>query len=272
MLLNLAPDHLDRHGTFEAYRAAKLRAFATRATTTSPSRRSALGVEDLGGCARRVCFGAGAGAELAERAGELWWDDEPLLGVGELRLRGAHNRQNAMAAAAVCLARGVDPRRRARRPARRSPASRTASRRSPSVDGVLYVNDSKATNVASTLVALAVVRRRAVHLIAGGRGKGRTSRRCATPVAERCARRLPDRRGGATRSRAALGGAGRRDCGDLEHARRRRRARRRAPGDVVLLSPACASYDQYRRLRGARRALQGSPRGCRRPGKASERR
>jgi UDP-N-acetylmuramoylalanine--D-glutamate ligase len=55
-----------------------------------------------------VCFGSGAEAEASERSGQLWWADEPLLPVGELRLRGAHNRANAMAAAAVCLARGVD--------------------------------------------------------------------------------------------------------------------------------------------------------------------
>ena len=59
--------------------------------------------EDLGGCARRVPFGPGG--ELDDRAGHLWWDDEPLVAHDDIRLRGAHNRANAAAAAAICLAR-----------------------------------------------------------------------------------------------------------------------------------------------------------------------
>ncbi len=65
-------------------------------------------MEDLGGCARRVLFGPGPGPELSDRAGYLWWDEQPLIRVEEIALPGAHNRQNAMATAAVCLARGVD--------------------------------------------------------------------------------------------------------------------------------------------------------------------
>ena len=55
-----------------------------------------------------MCFGEGAGAALSLSAGELWWEERALLRVDELRLPGAHNVQNAMAAAAVCLARGID--------------------------------------------------------------------------------------------------------------------------------------------------------------------
>src|SRR5215218_557215 len=107
VLLNLAEDHLDRHGTFEAYVAAKLEVFARQPNEAVAVAPLGLGIEDLGGCARRVCFGSGPGAELAERAGRLWWDEQPLLATDEIRLRGAHNLQNAMAAAAICLARGV---------------------------------------------------------------------------------------------------------------------------------------------------------------------
>ena len=59
VLLNLQPDHLDRHGTFEDYRAAKLRVFANQGNDDVAVAPVGLGVEDLGGCARRVCFGAG---------------------------------------------------------------------------------------------------------------------------------------------------------------------------------------------------------------------
>ncbi len=78
VLLNLAPDHLDRHGTFEAYVAAKLRIFAGQGNDDVAVAPVDLeGVEDLGGCARRVCFGAAPAAELSERAGYLWWDEQP---------------------------------------------------------------------------------------------------------------------------------------------------------------------------------------------------
>ena len=93
VLLNLAPDHLDRHGTFEAYRAAKLRVFAHQGNDDVAVAPLGLGVEDLGGCARRVCFGDGPQAELSDRAGQLWWDDEPLIAVEEIACAGAQPPQ-----------------------------------------------------------------------------------------------------------------------------------------------------------------------------------
>src|SRR6202042_2615612 len=60
------------------------------------------------GAARRVEFGWGPSAAMFERDGELWWPSRPLIALGELRLRGRHNVENAMAAAAVCLARGLE--------------------------------------------------------------------------------------------------------------------------------------------------------------------
>jgi UDP-N-acetylmuramoylalanine--D-glutamate ligase len=245
VLLNLEEDHLDRHGTFDAYVAAKLQVFARQGNDDVAVAPCDLEVDDLGGCARRVCFGAGAEAELADRAGQLWWAEEPLLRTDEIALRGAHNRLNAMAAAAVTLARGVDP-----------GAVREALRTFPGVphrleevaerDGVLYVNDSKATNVASALVALASFPDRPVHLILGGRGKGGGYAALRGPVAERAAAVYAI--GEAEEEiAAALAGAGPpvHRCGDLERAVATARAAAR-PGDVVLLSPACASYDQFR--------------------------
>src|SRR5207302_3882185 len=146
---------------------------------------SDLPVDDLGGCARRVCFGTGPEAELADRAGQLWWAAEPLLRVQEIRLRGPHNRLNAMAAAAVTLARGIDP--DAVREALRTFAG--VPHRLEEVaelDGVLYINDSKATNVDATLMALASFDR-PIHLILGGRGKGGGYGALRDPVAGRCA-------------------------------------------------------------------------------------
>jgi len=172
-LINLSSDHLDRHGTLAAYTAAKLEAFA-RQTDGDLAVLPVAFAQDggaspaPGGSAPRVTFGPGGDVELA--GGVISWRGEPLLGAAEVGLRGAHNLENAMAVAAVCLARGVD--REAVRAGLRS--FRGVPHRLEEVarsGGVLYVNDSKATNVASAVVALAAFKTR-VHLIAGGQGKG----------------------------------------------------------------------------------------------------
>ena len=236
VLLNLAPDHLDRHGTFEAYRSAKLEIFARQGNDDVAVAPVGLGVEDLGGCARRVCFGPGG--ELDDRAGQLWWDDQPLIRHDELRLRGAHNRANAAAAAAIALARGIE-----------ADAVRAALRtfsgvehrleEVATVDGVLYVNDSKATNVDSTLVALASFDQ-PVHLILGGGGKGQDFTPLREP-ASRCAGVYLIGTDGPLIGEQIGAGI---ECGDLATAVQRARAAAR-PGEVVLLSPACESYDQF---------------------------
>jgi UDP-N-acetylmuramoylalanine--D-glutamate ligase len=149
-----------------------------------------------------------------------------------------------MAAAAVTLARGVpiDAVRSAL-----SDFKGVAHRleQVATVDGVLYVNDSKATNVASTIVALRAFAG-GVHLIAGGRGKAQDFRPLAPLVAERCkAVYLVGE--AAAELAGALGQAGvpLHDVGDLDHAVAAGAAAAR-PGEVVLLSPACASFDQFR--------------------------
>jgi UDP-N-acetylmuramoylalanine--D-glutamate ligase len=178
---------------------------------------------------------------MVERAGELWWDDEPLIAVAELRLRGPHNRQNAMAAAAVCLARGVDI-DAVRDGLRTFGGVEHRLEEVATVDGVLYVNDSKATNVDSTLVALESFAGTPVHLILGGRGKGQDFTPLRDPVAAGCA--SVELIGEAAPALRDVLGDAARDSGDLEHALAAARAAAR-PGDVVLLSPACASFDQF---------------------------
>jgi UDP-N-acetylmuramoylalanine--D-glutamate ligase len=252
VLLNLQPDHLDRHGTFAAYRAAKLKVFANQGNDDVAVAPVGLGVEDLGGCARRVCFGTGPEAEMAERAGQLWWADEPLLRTDEIRLRGAHNRTNAMAAAAVCLARGVEP-DAVRDGLRTFAGVEHRLEEVATVDGVLYVNDSKATNVDSTLVALQSFAGAPVHLILGGRGKGQDFTPLRAPVEAGCAGVYLI--GEAAPALRDVLGDGARDCGDLERALDGARAAAR-PGDVVLLSPACASFDQFADFEARGRAFK----------------
>jgi UDP-N-acetylmuramoylalanine--D-glutamate ligase len=244
VLLNLAPDHLDRHATYEAYVAAKLRIFAGQGNDDVAVAPVDLDVIDLGGCARRVLFGHGGGAELAERAGYLWWGEEPLIATPELALPGEHNVENAMAVAAVCLARGM-PADAVAEGLRTFKGVAHRLELVVSHDGVRYVNDSKATNVASTIVALRAYPG-GVHLIAGGLGKRQDFSPLAPFVAERC--RAVYLIGEAAEELAAAlepGGVPLVRAGDLEHAvdAAGRAAR---DGEIVLLSPACASFDQYR--------------------------
>jgi UDP-N-acetylmuramoylalanine--D-glutamate ligase len=242
VLLNLAEDHLDRHGTFEAYRAAKLEIFAHQPPGTLAVVPTALPLDDAGGEATRVSFGEAG--DLAHRDGTLFWHQEPLMAAADIRLRGAHNRENAMAAAAVCLARGV--------PADAVREGLTTFAGVPHrleeiavVDGVTYVNDSKATNVASAEVGIRSFER-GVHLIAGGRGKGSDYAPLAQPVRERCEGvYLIGETAAALRDALEPTGVALHDDQDLERAVTDAHGNAR-PGDVVLLSPGCASYDQYR--------------------------
>jgi UDP-N-acetylmuramoylalanine--D-glutamate ligase len=253
VLLNLSEDHLDRHGSFEAYRDAKLQVFARQGEDAVAVVPQDLDVPGLpvpareagwvGGRARRVRFGSHSGADLLDRDGRLWWDSEPLMAVEEIRLRGAHNRSNAMAAAAVCLARGVDT---AAVRAGLASFGGVAHRLEEvaTLDGVLYVNDSKATNVASAVVGIESFPG-GVHAILGGRGKGGGYGPLAEPVAQRCrAVYLIGETAAEIRAALALTEVPLHDCGDLEHAVAAARAAARS-GDVVLLSPACTSFDQY---------------------------
>jgi UDP-N-acetylmuramoylalanine--D-glutamate ligase len=238
VLLNVSPDHLDRHGSFEAYREAKLRVFAHQdpddVAVTPPT-------VDLPGAARVVTFG-GRDTDLALRDGLLVWRGEALMPAAEVRLRGAHNLENAMAAAALALARGLGP-----EPVREGLATfpgvahrlEEVARR----DGVLFVNDSKATNPASARVGIEAFAE-GVHAILGGSLKGGGFAELREPLATRCRAayligEAADRLASDLEDSAPLV-----RCGDLERAVSAAAAAAR-PGEVVLLSPACASFDQY---------------------------
>jgi UDP-N-acetylmuramoylalanine--D-glutamate ligase len=241
VLLNLSDDHLDRHGTMEAYRTAKLEIFARQ-----EAGQIAVGPEGLeipGGAAGRVRFGEGPDADVGDRRGSLWWGETELIGVDEIRLRGPHNRRNAMAAAAVTLARGV-PIDAVRAGLRGFGGVPHRLEEIATIDGVLYVNDSKATNVAGTLVALASFAAGTIHLILGGQGKDQRFDDLRASVAERCAGAYLIGED-APAIAAALGDRPpTRYSETLDRAVREARQAAR-PGHVVLLSPACASFDQF---------------------------
>jgi UDP-N-acetylmuramoylalanine--D-glutamate ligase len=267
VLLNLTEDHLDRHGTMRAYGAAKLQIFARQDAediavapadllermARARARAGEAPADDerwAAGRGRLIGFGADSEGGCSLRGGELWWGELPLLAVSELRVRGRHNVDNAMAAAAVCLARGIDP--EAVRAGLRSFAG--VAHRLEEVgrrDGVMYVNDSKATNIASTLVALDAFwddqkpRRKTIHLILGGQGKQQDFTVLRDAVERQC-RAVYLIGQDAPLIAAALAGTAAPvlECVELEQAVRAA-ADGASPGDVVLLSPACASFDQF---------------------------
>ena len=239
VLLNVTEDHLDRHGTFEAYREAKLRVFENQrdddlAVTPHDMRPP--------GSARWISFGPGD-ADLALVDGELRWRGEPLMSASEVRLRGAHNLETAMAAAAAALASGLDP-EPVREGLRSFPGVPHRLEEVASVDGVLYVNDSKATNVSAAVRGIEAFDG-GVHAVLGGSLKGGGFAGLRAAVGARC--RACYLIGQAEERLAADldGTVPLRRCGDLEAAVAAASAAAE-PGDVVLLSPACASYDQYR--------------------------
>jgi UDP-N-acetylmuramoylalanine--D-glutamate ligase len=224
VLINLEPDHLDRHGSFEDYRAAKLRIFENqRAEDTAVVPR---GFGAVPGQAQRVEFAA----------------DDPL--PAEPRLPGAHNRENAAAATAAARAAGAT-----------DGAIAHALRTFEGVvhrlelvaehDGVRFVNDSKATNVAATRRGI-VAYDAPLRVILGGSRKGEEFAELAAELAARDASVYLI---GETAEEiaAALERASVRfeRCGNLARAVEAA-VRDAQPGEIVLLSPACASYDQFR--------------------------
>ena len=162
------------------YLRAKLRIFANQGNddvAVFNASEAALRDLDLGGCARRVAYCRGARPGLRGRRsseGVIFAGERAAAGGrASCGLIGPHNADNAMAAAAAALAMGLERDAVRDGPSRASPASRTGSSASPSVGGVLYVNDSKATNVAAAAAGAALVRRRRAgdpRRLAEGRG------------------------------------------------------------------------------------------------------
>jgi UDP-N-acetylmuramoylalanine--D-glutamate ligase len=251
IFLNLAPDHLDRHGSMPAYRDAKLRIFANQGNDDvavwNGDDPELAGV-DLGGCARRIefCRGASPDCEVAAAGGTIFWDGEPLIETAELGVPGDHNVENAMAAAAAALAFGIDRetvieglRTFGGVPHRLEPVGEIA--------GVRFVNDSKATNVTSAIVGIGSFDG-GVHAILGGSEKGEPFAPLVEPLRERAvaAYLLGDtaERMAAELAPLAEAGVPLHRVADLDDAVRTAADAAR-PGEVVLLSPACASFDAF---------------------------
>lgn len=239
--LNFSPDHMDRYPTVEAYRAAKLRIFENQTADDAAVVR--LG-EELGPiAARRVTFSAtDPGADYSLEGSRVRAADEEVLDLESTKLRGMHNAENAMAAIAAGRAMGI-PFASARKalegyapPLHRCELVRI-------LDGVEYLNDSKATNLHALESALRSQERPTV-LIAGGKEKG-LDYRPLLPVLESRAR-----------SAVLIGEIGEalrrlfsevvevRTAGSLDEAVALARDLAE-PGTTVLFSPGTSSFDMF---------------------------
>jgi UDP-N-acetylmuramoylalanine--D-glutamate ligase len=225
VLLNLEPDHLDRHGSFERYRDAKLRIFENQ--TEDDVAVVPRGFGPVPGSGRRVEFGA---------------DDEL---PAEPLIPGAHNRENAAAASAVARAAGVAEESIAAA-LRSFPGVPHRLELVAEIGGVRWVDDSKATNTAAARRALTAFDA-PLHLILGGSLKGERFGEFAQDVARAnvVTAYLIGEAAEPLAEDLAYAGVPFLLSATLDHAVAEA-ASAAQPGEVVLLSPACASYDQFR--------------------------
>ena len=250
-VLNITPDHLDRHHTFERYVDVKARAVEG----VPAGGHAALNADDPASIglrgrtrARVIPFSTRSRDPQGVRIEEDWIvlpDGTRVMLAADVPLPGEHNLSNVLAALAAGWAAGVSPERMAEA-IRAFPGVEHRLELVGSFEGVRWYNDSKATNPDSTLKALAAFEE-PIILIAGGRNKGIDLQ----PLADAIARRV--------RALVAMGETGKelaarvRDAGqtrvfsaaDLRDAVRQARMQAK-PGSVVLLSPAFASYDMFR--------------------------
>ena len=251
VLLNVTPDHLDRYDGFDAYAASKARLFAMQ----SPDHEAVIGIGDAASAAIARSLSV-RGEHLTKIAPGVCLDQSRWPA-----LQGSHNAQNALAAMAVAKALGV-----AEAAIDAGLATFTGlphrMERVATLDGVTYVDDSKATNPESAAPALAAFPR--VHWIVGGRAKGDDLDACA-PQFGHVVRAYTIGEAG-PRFAAVLAGrvpveeAGTLDAAVIAAAASAQR------GETVLLSPACASFDQFAdyAARGLafRRAVEALTPGC----------
>jgi UDP-N-acetylmuramoylalanine--D-glutamate ligase len=250
VLTNVTPDHLDRYASFEEYVAAKARIFSNQReedfAVVNADDQIARGIETR---ARRVPF-----SRLAPAPGGTWCENgrivseargerREVIAAARLALPGAHNVENALAAvaAADCLEAPPAAIEKALTGFRGLPHR---SELVAEAGGVQWVNDSKGTNVDATLKSLEGRPAKSVLLILGGRDKHGDFGRLSAPISRAARVVLTIGEAAPAIETAIAGAAPLESCGTMEKAVGRAAELARA-GETVLLSPACASFDQY---------------------------
>ena len=247
-VLNVSADHLDRYPSLASYAAAKARIFA-RCDTAVINLDDPLVVAMPRAASGTLSFSlrasVGASYALALHQDE-WWltrSGAPLLRATELRVRGAHNAANALAALALGEALAL-PLSAMLEELRSFAGLPHRSQWIADVHGVAYIDDSKGTNVGATLAAVAGMPGPVV-LIAGGDGKNQDFSPLATGFRGKVRHVVLIGRDAALIAQALDGVCPLERCATLPQAVQAA-ARAARPGDTVLLSPACASFDMFR--------------------------
>jgi UDP-N-acetylmuramoylalanine--D-glutamate ligase len=252
VILNITPDHLDRHKTFLNYVNAKARIFEYQ----QPGDFSVLNADDLttagmAGFARAQLFWFSRKKEVERgafvRAANIFFRDgdreRQIMPLAEIPLKGAHNLENALAAVSVGALVGCEP-RQIREAVRNFKAVEHRLEFVARIAGVYYYNDSKATNVDATIKALESFPAN-IHLILGGKDKG-SDYTVLNDLLRQRVKRVYTIGAAAAKIESHIQGAA-----EVLHAETLENAIRQASqsaadGDIVLLAPACASFDQFK--------------------------
>jgi UDP-N-acetylmuramoylalanine--D-glutamate ligase len=251
VVLNVTPDHLDRHRTFEVYVDAKARIFENQ----QGSDFAALNADDptcvaIGARTRAQVFWFSRQKEVQQgawvREGNILFRDgsgqREIMLVDEIPLKGAHNLENVLAAVCAGALMGCAP-EKIRQAVRDFKAVEHRLEFVATINGVDYYNDSKATNVDATIKALESFSAN-IHLILGGKDKG-SDYTVLNELLRQRAKRVYTIGAAAAKIESQIKNV------EVVHAETLENAIRKAhsaaqPGDVVLLAPACASFDQFK--------------------------
>src|SRR6478672_12441273 len=251
VVLNITPDHLDRHRTFEAYTNAKARIFENQ----QPDDFAVLNADDptcagLAGRTRAQVFWFSRKEEVKQgsyvRDGRILFRDaesqREIMLASEIPLKGSHNIENVLAAVCVGALMGCEP-GSIGKAVRDFKAVEHRLEYVATIRGVEYYNDSKATNVDATIKALESFPAN-VHLILGGKDKG-SDYTLLNHLLQQRVKRVYTIGAAAEKIESQIKGVDVDRSENLETALRRASATSEA-GDIVLLAPACASFDQFR--------------------------
>ena len=251
VILNITPDHLDRHHSFDAYMLAKARIFENQ----TEADYAVLNVDDpactaLAGKTRARVYWFSRKREVERgsfvREGKIFWRDESsdqeVMPVAGFRLKGTHNLENVLAA--VCVGRivGCEP-HRIRRAVEEFKAVEHRLEYVATVQGVDYYNDSKATNVDATIKALEAFTGN-MHIILGGKDKG-SDYSVLKDLLRARAKRVYTIGAAAEKIESQIAGAVPVLRAETLETAVKRAAELATSGDIVLLAPACASFDQF---------------------------
>ena len=250
VVLNVTPDHLDRHRTFANYAAAKTRIFENQARDDF----AVLNADDATCVAMADKTKAAVYWFSRQRKAEhgafvrgdsiIWRDlgkEQTIMHIAEISLKGAHNVENVLAAVCAGVLAGVDP-AEIRYAVANFKAVEHRLEYVATIRGVQYYNDSKATNVDATIKALESFPS-GVHLILGGKDKG-SDYSVLNPLLEKRVKGVYTIGSAASKIESQLRGTQVVSAGTIDNALRRA-SEAATPGDIVLLAPACASFDQF---------------------------